>query len=953
MKTYFSLLAWLIAIGSIAVILFSVIHVAASPSPEVIPIRLQYDTFDPLIEQPTISPDLQTGENDDSGLYLIQFDGPIQLAWKKDVEKAGGRFYDYIPEFAFIAWVQAEHLSKVQAVSHVRWIGPYHPAYRLAESLQYLTSSDAETSLTLSVVTTPDADLNLLAKWITQQGGRLLYSSRNEFSGFLRIELPNSSVNDLALQKTVIWVEPYLEPVALNDVSSGEILKVSEMRSSLGLYGQGQIVAVADSGLDVGKTGAEMSDDFEGQIVEGQAICALFGMRSTWNDFNGHGTHVSGSVMGNGKLSGSNPLNKNFEGSYAGMAPLANIVFQSIDNSPESGLECIPANLKDELIGLAYDKGARVHNNSWGGNAGGSNPYGVYNSLSQAADQAAYAYQDMLILFSAGNLGSDANANGVIDPDSLLFPSTAKNPLTVGATENKRLDQTMTYKAGFGYSANPIASDAMADDPNGMAAFSSRGPVDDGRIKPDISAPGTYVISARSHDSQAGTLWGVVNAHYLYSGGTSMASPLTTGAAALVREWLIRIRNIINPSAALMKAVLINGAVDISPGQYGTGSAQEIPSKWPNQVAGWGRLNLKDSLLPEGKRQIWLFDEKTGLTTGQFHKYELNLGSQVAILSNSHLMEPVWVFPNPQQVIETVDIPVKHEQNSVLLVHQPDSVQATNQLLLNPGFEEGGNYWYTNNSNFAFISSFAHSGVKSAVEYGGAGDWVILYQSLVFPSDALTASLKFYAYGTSLGSSDVVYAVLRDSNGYLIDSHLVSVVNDAWNPFTWNISSDTLNNIKGQEIIVSFESLVASSSSRVYIDDTQLLVDSPDPLIGGPFRITLVWTDYPGSTSAAKALVNDLDLEVVAPDGTIYRGNAGLYSSGQCLRNGAWDACNNVEGVFILPSAQNGKYTIYVHGINVPYGPQPYALVASGDCVNSGCAPLDKFLYLPVTIQSK
>jgi hypothetical protein len=278
-------------------------------------------------------------------------------------------------------------------------------------------------------------------------------------------------------------------------------------------------------------------------------------------------------------------------------------------------------------------------------------------------------------------------------------------------------------------------------------------------------------------------------------------------------------------------------------------------------------------------------------------------------------------------------------------------VQATSQLLLNPGFEEVNTHWFTNNTSFAFISSFPHSGSQSGVEYGGSGDWVILYQSLAFPIEALNATLKFYAYGTSLAAGDVVYAVLRDSGGNLIDSHLVAVANNAWNQFTWNISPATLNSIKGQEIWVSFESLADSASSLVYIDDTELLVEQ-DSGVGGPFRITLVWTDYPGSTSAARALVNDLDLEVIAPDGTQYRGNAGIYTSGQCLRDGAWDACNNVEGV-ILSVPQNGRYTVYVRGINVPNGPQPFALVASGDCLNTGCAPMDKLLFLPAVIQSK
>jgi len=114
----------------------------------------------------------------------------------------------------------------------------------------------------------------------------------------------------------------------------------------------------------------------------------------------------------------------------------------------------------------------------------------------------------------------------------------------------------------------------------------------------------------------------------------------------------------------------------------------------------------------------------------------------------------------------------------------------------------------------------------------------------------------------------------------------------------------------------------------------------------------LAWTDYPGEPSAARALVNDLDLEVIAPDGTHYYGNEGLYTSGQCLRNGKWDACNNVEGV-IIPNAPYGNYTVIVHGANVPQGPQPFALAASGDYLQEGGAPSPEQhrIYLPLVLK--
>ena len=79
-------------------------------------------------------------------------------------------------------------------------------------------------------------------------------------------------------------------------------------------------------------------------------------------------------------------------------------------------------------------------------------------------------------------------------------------------------------------------------------------------------------------------------------------------------------------------------------------------------------------------------------------------------------------------------------------------------------------------------------------------------------------------------------------------------------------------------------------------------------------RVGLVWSDYPGEPGAGRVLVNDLDLEVIAPDGTHYYGNTGVYSGGDsCLRSGQWDQCNNAEVVF-LPNAAPGTYTVLGSG---------------------------------------
>ena len=97
---------------------------------------------------------------------------------------------------------------------------------------------------------------------------------------------------------------------------------------------------------------------------------------------------------------------------------------------------------------------------------------------------------------------------------------------------------------------------------------------------------------------------------------------------------------------------------------------------------------------------------------------------------------------------------------------------------------------------------------------------------------------------------------------------------------------------------------------------------------GRPFKVTLAWTDYASSTNAARNLVNDLDLRITSPAGIVYFGNA--FGGGWSQAGGAADRINNLENVFVAGPVA-GDWVVEVLGYNVPYGPQPFALVIDGD----------------------
>ena len=121
--------------------------------------------------------------------------------------------------------------------------------------------------------------------------------------------------------------------------------------------------------------------------------------------------------------------------------------------------------------------------------------------------------------------------------------------------------------------------------------------------------------------------FGNYNADYAYDNGTSMSAPIISGLAALTRQWLNEARQITTPSAALVKALLLNGARDLSPGQYGTGTQREIPQSWPNNAEGWGRATITDTIGLNGNQTIWLADDSAGLAQGGSTTYSLKVSA--------------------------------------------------------------------------------------------------------------------------------------------------------------------------------------------------------------------------------------------------------------------------------------------------------------------------------------
>jgi hypothetical protein len=968
---------------------------ADQPTPPTI--QLKNVTFDPLEKSAAALQNPSAGSTGSGkSVYIVQFTGPVLEQWKDAVMADGANLYGYIPDYAFLARMDANTATRVQALDFVRWVGPYLPEYRLSADLQNPTTGSGQ-MVKVTVETLPDADLGQVSGQIQALGGNVIDQSQNAIAGYIVASVPSSQQTKLAQLDDVVYVEPKLEMKLTNDVGGTGIMGAAAVRQDMGLYGAGQIVAVTDTGLDTGVV-STLHPDFSGRLIAGTPL----GRANSWSDLAGHGTHVAGSVLGSGVSSGSNPSTHTYTNSYAGVAPEAKLVFQSVANASGS-LTGIP----DDLYGLfqqSYALGARVHTNSWGSSASGA-----YTANSQQTDNAAWDMKDLVILFSAGNDGVDANANGVIDLDSMGSPGTAKNAITVGASENLRPQFNLTWgmlsPGDFGVS--PIFGDRVADNKNGLAAFSSRGPTDDGRIKPDVVAPGTFIVSTRSSlasELPFGSLsyWGLtssgstVDKRYMPDFGTSMSTPLTAGAAALVREWFQKVANLADPSSALIKAMLLNGAANITPGQYGTGATREIPATVPNPDSGWGRVDLANSLLIPANQNLTFDDNTSGISTGQVVSY--------VVSGHSDGKASVSAHPGVVTQSAETDLSAQHAQNDF------SPADTTAQLVTNPDFEDDSGWILTSDASYS--TAYAYQGSHSMKLTSTTTNQAVgFYQLVNIPADATSATLSYawmnnpaqfplYGYLNVCISS----ATLQDLG---CEYFPTSTPDAAWYQRSYTFTQTLLDNTRGQQVAIKFYLKAPMGPQNTYYLDnvelnvvrstatptpqpsatpttqptldptTQPTLDpttqptanpttqptaaptrqptlqptvTPTPTMGGTLKAILVWTDYPGALSAAKALVNDLDLEIIAPDGaTHYYGNSGVYTAGnKCLRSGLWDQCNNVEGITI-PNMQSGNYQIKVYGHNVPKGgSQPYALVVT---IDGAQVPQNNSVFIPAVLK--
>jgi hypothetical protein len=554
-------------------------------------------------------------------LWLVQFAGPVRPEWRSGLEGDGARVVSYIPQNAYLMYVDSAALSRVQSraavAPEIQWQGAYEDAYKIHPKARTVDAQGqpreiGATQFALQFVADPAANessLALLNQLVLEPVDRIEFAF--DYMNVVARIAPES-IPLLAARPELVSIMPWF-PRHLTGERQDQIIAGNLNASGSSPTGPGYlewlaskgftqeqfttsgfVVDVSDSGIDNGTTspahfGLHLGGDVAaaGRVayarLEGTATAG-----STLKGCDGHGTLNTHVIAGYDGLSGF-PFVDSLGYHYGlGVCPFVSVGSSVIFD---------PANFTNpnyrNLMSRAYQSGARISNNSWGGTGTGDYDIDtqIYDGLVRDAQPSnsavpAAGNQQMVIVFAAGNDGPSAVTMGP--------PATGKNIIGVGASENVQ---------AIGGADSSGVPDSEADNANDIAPFSSRGPCTDGRHKPDLVAPGTHVsggvaqVANPGATGQAdacftgdGVSGGVASnffppgqQFYTASSGTSHSAPGVSGACALVRQYFIN-QSMEAPSPAMTKAWLMNST------RYLTGTAAN-DSLW-SESQGMGAIDL-------------------------------------------------------------------------------------------------------------------------------------------------------------------------------------------------------------------------------------------------------------------------------------------------------------------------------------------------------------------------
>ncbi|MBI5849633.1 MAG: hypothetical protein HZB39_01120 [Planctomycetes bacterium] len=390
-------------------------------------IELRYARFDPRAGgEPAVEPRLAAAK--DNRLFIVQFVTDVLPEYCAALDALGVRRFHVAPNEGYVVRMDRSVLARVQALPFVRWVGEFHPAYKLHESILAELATTGTPRREYNVVMVDDvADREALLTAIDRAGGR---SQPDSGTGILQVaELDAEQLLAIARLDSVLWIDPLTEVGV--DIDQARIQGGANYVETFGFDSKG-VVGMVMEGINGDPTqGIAMHTEFAAQAPYRTTPIAF--PNATAAAATSHGTNTAGEIYARG----ANPL-------YRGLLPFAQPLYCNYN--------------------YVYNNNNRKSVTQWG-----------VTTHRQMIETASWGYAQITtydarsaemddIIFDIGVLTTQSQSN--TGSQTSRPQAWAKNILAVG---------------GFSHAntANP------ADDTSSGASF---GPSTDGRMKPDMCA---------------------------------------------------------------------------------------------------------------------------------------------------------------------------------------------------------------------------------------------------------------------------------------------------------------------------------------------------------------------------------------------------------------------------------------------------------------------------------
>lgn len=452
---------------------------------------------------------------------VLEFDSPNSRARSNALRAIGARAHTYLPTNCFLADVPAGTSRDQLINAGVLRAVRWDNAWKVSPTINTATARTGNRSVVnLCLFAFRDAARTLAELRQSLKGEEVLHTSTTfSDSLVLTVELPTGAIAGLQELTDLQFAEATPTFTERSNATTQWVIQ-SNVTNVTPFYSRG----ITGSGQLVGIIDGPVASShcaFSDDVEIGPDHRKILAYNAP-QGVNFHGTHVACTAVGDAGPTGDPNLR--------GIAYGARMVFNTWPSQTEESVF--------DRFALHSSQGAKIHSNSWG-----TDLTTAYDGTCRAIDSLTFADDSNLIVFSISNATSIRN------------PENSKNCLAVGATRNAPSQNTM-YSTAVG-------------------------PTSDGRRKPDVVAPGFQVVSASGTSCATGA-----------SSGTSMATPSVSGAAVLLRSYFTKgfyptgeeiPANGFEPSGALLKALVVNSAQDIT-----------STADWPSTREGWGRPLLEN-----------------------------------------------------------------------------------------------------------------------------------------------------------------------------------------------------------------------------------------------------------------------------------------------------------------------------------------------------------------------